>query len=128
MLPSSRYSAINMPTERAERRPKSVRIHTRRLVEKARQDSDPDFELRALPILRQKIQNFDERFGAFFPVLRDIFDARKELYDTGNTKKLSALTHDYEDSEGSKYNPKHPDMLLKVKDATNVIVGIFKRR
>ncbi|HYM65270.1 MAG TPA: hypothetical protein VES68_02190 [Candidatus Sulfotelmatobacter sp.] len=115
-----------MPTERAERRPKSVRIRTRRLVEQARSDPNPDFEQRALPILRQKIQDFDERFGAFMPVLRDIFDARKEKYDTGDVTKLNALTFDYENPDGTKYNPKHPEILLEIKEATDIIVGIFK--
>lgn len=115
-----------MSQEMGERRPRGVRKHTRRLLEEVRHD--PDFEHRVLPLLRQRVPDFDKAYGTHINVLQDIFVARKEKQETGNTDKLDALIRDYESPDGVKYDPKHPHILLDLKQATDVIVGIFKRR
>lgn len=107
------------------RRPKGVRIHTRRLMEEVRRD--PDFE-RALPLLRQQIPNFDQAYGAHFGVLEDILLARKDIREKGSYEKLDALSKDYESPKGKNYNPDHPNILEEVAPATRIIVGIFKKR
>lgn len=115
-----------MSPERAERRPKSVRKHIRRLKEEVRRD--PEFEQRAIPLLRQKLENFDVKYGAHLGILEEIFIARREIQITRDTSPMAKINDKYSNPDSPFFNPEHPDILGEIKPATDVIVGIFTRR
>lgn len=108
-----------------ERRSLGYRRHIRGLKTEARHGDSWE---NAQRLLRAQIPDFDNTFGQHLSVLRDYFEFRKKIFQTGDYSTTPEFIRKYSHPEGSHYNPKHPEILKELRPATNVIRGLYNRR
>ncbi len=105
-------------------RSKGAKIQIRRFKTEAR-TLDPQWEI-AQRYLNLQIPNFNEVYGKLIPVIRDWHDTRIIIARSGNYELVDEFRKKYEDPNGAKFDPEHPNVFDEIKPVRDAIRDLYK--